>query len=44
MMNGIEEAWNMHDLKRFVAGADMFNRASDGTTVAGHYDKLGIKL
>ncbi len=32
------------DLKRFVAGADVFSRQSDGTTVAGQYAKLGINL
>jgi phage terminase large subunit len=32
------------DLKRFVAGADVFSRQSDGTTVAAQYGKLGITL
>ena len=32
------------DLKRFVAGADVFSRQSDGTTVAAQYAKLGITL
>ena len=32
------------DLKRFVAGADVFSRQSDGTTVAAQYAKLGIRL
>lgn len=32
------------DLKRFVAGADVFSKQSDGTTVAGQYAKLGITL
>ena len=32
------------DLKRFVAGADMFSRQSDGTTIAAQYAKLGITL
>src|SRR3954453_7554654 len=32
------------DLKRFVAGADVFSRQSDGTTVAAQYAKLGISL
>jgi hypothetical protein len=32
------------DLKRFVAGADVFSRQSDGTTVAAQYAKLGINL
>ncbi len=34
----------MGDLKRFVAGADVFSRQSDGTTVAAQYAKLGIAL
>jgi phage terminase large subunit len=32
------------DLKRFVAGADVFSKQSDGTTVAAQYAKHGIKL
>jgi phage terminase large subunit len=32
------------DLKRFVAGADVFSRQSDGTTIAAQYAKQGIKL
>ena len=32
------------DLKRFVAGADVFSRQSDGTTVAAQYGRLGITL
>jgi phage terminase large subunit len=32
------------DLKRFVAGADVFSRQSDGSTVAAQYAKLGILL
>jgi hypothetical protein len=34
----------LSDLKRFVAGADVFSRQSDGTTVAAQYAKLGITL
>ena len=34
----------LSDLKQFVAGADVFSRQSDGTTVAGQYSKLGITL
>lgn len=34
----------MADLKRFVAGADVFSRQSDGTTIAAQYAKLGITL
>lgn len=32
------------DLKRFVAGADVFSKQSDGSTVAAQYAKLGITL
>ena len=32
------------DLKRFVAGADVFSKQSDGSTVASQYAKLGITL
>ena len=34
----------MADLKRFVAGADVFSRQSDGSTVASQYGKLGVSL
>jgi len=34
----------MQDLKRFVAGADVFSRQSDGTTIAAQYAKHGIPL
>ena len=34
----------LRDLKRFVAGADVFSRQSDGTTIAGQYAKCGIAL
>ena len=34
----------LSDLRRFVAGADVFSRQSDGTTVAGQYAKLDIRL
>ena len=34
----------MTDLKRFVAGADVFGKQSDGSTVAAQYGKLGITL
>ncbi len=34
----------VEDLKRFVAGADVFSRQSDGTTIAAQYAKLGITL
>jgi phage terminase large subunit len=32
------------ELRRFVAGADVFSRQSDGTTVADQYRKLGVRL
>jgi phage terminase large subunit len=32
------------DLKRFVAGADVFSRQSDGTTIAAQYTRNGITL
>ena len=32
------------DLKRFVAGADVFSRQSDGSTIAAQYAKHGITL
>ncbi|MEI6194568.1 MAG: hypothetical protein WCS42_09580, partial [Verrucomicrobiota bacterium] len=31
-------------LRRFVAGADVFSRQSDGTTIAAQYAKHGINL
>ena len=31
-------------LRRFVAGADVFSRQGDGTTVASQYERLGIRL
>jgi phage terminase large subunit len=34
----------LRDLKRFVAGADVFSRQSDGTTVAAQYARQGIAL
>ena len=32
------------DLRWFVAGADVFSRQSDGTTIAGRYAREGITL
>ena len=32
------------DLRRVVAGTDVFSKQSDGTTVAGQYYKLGVNL
>jgi len=34
----------VEQLRRFVAGADVFSRQSDGSTVASQYGKLGITL
>jgi len=34
----------LSDLARFVAGADVFSRQSDGTTVAEQYRRAGIRL
>jgi hypothetical protein len=39
-----ERQLQIADLKRFVAGADVFSRQSDGSTVASQYGKLGISL
>ena len=39
-----ERKLGLDDLKRFVAGADVFSRQSDGTTIAAQYAKLGISL
>jgi hypothetical protein len=47
MANGREREYRrleISDLKRFVAGADVFSRQSDGSTVAAQYAKLGITL
>jgi hypothetical protein len=34
----------LSDLKRFVAGTDVFSRQSDGTTIAAQYAREGITL
>jgi phage terminase large subunit len=34
----------LSDLQRFVAGADVFSRQSDGTTIAMQYPNHGINL
>ena len=34
----------LSQLQRFVAGADVFSRQADGTTIAGQYLREGIKL
>lgn len=39
-----DRALTLADLKRFVAGADVFSRQSDGTTIAAQYAKQGITL
>ena len=39
-----ERKLELADLKRFVAGADVFSRQSDGTTIAAQYAKQGISL
>jgi hypothetical protein len=39
-----ERKISVEDLKRFVAGGDVFSRQSDGTTIAAQYSKLGITL
>ena len=39
-----ERKLEISELKRFVAGADVFSRQSDGTTIAAQYSKLGITL
>jgi hypothetical protein len=39
-----ERKMSVEDLKRFVAGADVFSRQSDGTTIAAQYSRQGISL
>lgn len=39
-----DRALTLADLKRVVAGADVFSRQSDGTTIAAQYGKQGITL
>jgi len=34
----------VEDIRRFVAGADVFSRQGDGTTVAQQYERQGIRL
>src|SRR5688572_20721537 len=41
---GRKRGLEISDLKRFVAGADVFSKQSDGTTVAAQYAKLGMNL
>ncbi|MGZ5516976.1 MAG: hypothetical protein ACXWJX_04690, partial [Limisphaerales bacterium] len=40
---GLNERYAIN-LARFVAGADIFGKQSDGTTIAGQYRQLGISL
>jgi hypothetical protein len=47
--NAIHALLNRHnlvakELKRFVAGADVFSKQSDGTTVAEQYGRQGLAL
>ena len=45
MGDGVKtRALELGDLSRFVAGADVFSRQSDGTTIAQQYAREGIKL
>ncbi len=44
MANGQTRPLEISDLKRFVAGADVFSKQSDGTTVAAQYARQGITL
>ncbi len=39
-----ERALELGDLRRIVAGADVFSRQSDGTTIAAQYAREGINL
>ena len=39
-----ERKLEISDLRRFVAGADVFSKQSDGTTVAAQYARQGITL
>ena len=39
-----DRALEVGDLRRFVAGADVFSRQSDGTTIAAQYAREGITL
>ena len=39
-----DRALTLADLKRVVAGADVFSRQSDGTTIAAQYAKQGLTL
>ena len=39
-----DRALKIGDLRRFVTGADVFSRQSDGTTIAAQYAREGITL
>ena len=39
-----DRALELGDLRRIVAGTDVFSRQSDGTTIAGQYAREGITL
>ena len=39
-----DRALELGDLRRFVAGTDVFSRQSDGTTIAAQYAREGITL
>jgi phage terminase large subunit len=42
--DGNKRRLELSDLRRFMAGADVFSRQSDGTTIAGQYARQGITL
>ena len=42
--SGQSRPLELSDLRRFVAGCDVFSRQSDGSTVAAQYARLGIRL
>ena len=39
-----DRALEVGDLRRIVAGTDVFSRQSDGTTIAAQYARAGITL
>src|SRR5512140_98543 len=45
MVDGVKRrSLKICDLRRFVAGSDVFSRQSDGTSVAKQYGRFGIRL
>ena len=40
----VRHGLGLHSLNRIVAGADVFSRQSDGSTIAGQYAALGLNL